>query len=100
MAALFGEFSPLLVLAMVFGLVEFFKKLGVQGNASMALSMGLGVALGVLVQVAALYPAISVWLQIGVFGVLFGLAASGFYDFANKRWPSAKQPSASLPKAG
>lgn len=87
MSALFGDFSPLLILAMIFGLVEFFKKLGVQGNASMIMSMALGVALGVLFQVAELYPQINVWFQIGVFGVLFGLAASGFYDFANKRWP-------------
>lgn len=89
MSALFGEFSPVLLLAMIFGLVEFVKKLGVQGNALTILSMAVGVGLGVLFQVAELYPQINVWFQIAVFGVLFGLAASGFYDFANKRWPQA-----------
>jgi hypothetical protein len=84
METLFGELSPVLVLAMIVGLVEFAKKLHIEGQASLALSMGLGILFGVLFQVAELYPAVAPWFRIAVFGILFGLSASGLYDLGKR----------------
>lgn len=92
MNEVFGEVSPVLVMAMVMGLVEFAKKVGVNGKGSMGLSMGLGVAFGVGYQVAeagsssgglaAVSPA--GWFGMAVFGLLMGLAVSGLYDLGKK----------------
>jgi len=85
---LFGDVSPALIIGMIIGLVEFAKKLGVSGEWSLLLSLGLGVLFGVAVQVADLYPVIAPWLRIVVYGILFSLSASGLYDFAAKRFPA------------
>lgn len=82
MPELFGQFNPLLVIAMIAGLVEFAKKFNVSGNNLTILSMVLGVLFGVGYQLMAMYPAISPWIQMVVYGVLFGLTASGLYDMA------------------
>ncbi len=81
---IFGEFSPLLILTMILGLVEFAKRLSITGNASLILSMVLGVVFGLLWMVAQLYPVVLPWLQAVVFGLLFGLAASGIYDLGKR----------------
>jgi len=74
-------------MALVFGLVEFLKKLGLKGNALTIASMALGVVAGVVYQVAKIYPQAGQWISVGAFGLAVGLAASGLYDFANARWP-------------
>ena len=82
--ALFGDFSPLLILGMIVGLTEFAKKFGVVGNAAIACSMLLGILFAILYQIGQLNPAVDMWLQIVVFGILFGLTACGFYDLGKK----------------
>lgn len=80
----FGEINPVLLVALVLGMVEFAKRLGVSGQASLGLSMALGIAFGVLSQVGELFPTISPWFEIGVYGLLMGLAASGLYDLGKR----------------
>jgi hypothetical protein len=77
---------PLLII--VFGLVEFIKKLGVSGNALTVISMLIGVFLGICYQVSQLNTTFGLWFGIVAFGILIGLAASGIYSFANARFPS------------
>lgn len=84
MSDIFGPLTPLLVLAMIAGLVEFAKKLGINGNWSLGLSMALGVMLGLLMQLAEMYPEISPWVRLVVYGILFGLTASGLYDIGKR----------------
>lgn len=74
---------PLLVV--ILGVVEFLKKLGVNGKASLAASMILGLALGILYQVSLALPAdLAGWLGAVIYGLALGLAASGLYDFSKQ----------------
>ena len=80
---------PLLVV--IFGLVEFAKRLRVTGDALTMLSAGLGILFGVLYQLAQLYPALVPWLGILIYGLAMGLAASGIYDFAKQFKPTIQK---------
>ena len=74
------------LLAVVFGLVEFIKKLGVTGKLLTVLSMVIGVILGILYQLSIKIPTnYTEWFVAAIFGLAIGLAASGFYDFISKR---------------
>jgi hypothetical protein len=73
------------MMALVFGLVEFIKKFKVSGNWLILASAGIGLCLGVGFQIAQMYPEFSKWFGVAVYGILVGLAASGAYDFINKR---------------
>ncbi len=77
-------------LVIVFGLVEFAKKFGIEGRTLTALSMVLGVAIGIFYQLAQKYPAVGEWFQVVMFGLAVGLAASGIYDFMKKRIPKVE----------
>jgi len=79
-------------LVLVFGLVEFAKKLNVSGRALTLLSMALGTAAGVAYQLAQMYPDFARWFGVAVFGLAVGLAASGIYDFADARFPKYTKP--------
>jgi hypothetical protein len=79
---------PLLVI--VFGLVEFAKKLGAQGNTLTVVSAVIGLVLGVAFKLSEMYPAFALWFQVVVFGLAIGLAACGLYDFMNARLPKAQ----------
>ena len=68
--------DPLVVVAILGG-VNFVKALGLSGRVLTLISMLVGVVFAVL---ASILPAQVV--QIGLVGVLSGLGASGFYDFA------------------
>ena len=88
------DFSTLLVngiplAIVVFGLVEFIKSLGLKGNWLTICSLLLGLALGFGYQVSVTGVPVdfSGWFSAGIFGLSLGLVASGFYNFANKRWP-------------
>ena len=74
-------------LVIVFGLVEFAKKFGLQGRTLTALSMVIGVVMGILCQLSLRSQALAEWFQIILFGLAVGLAASGIYDFLNNRIP-------------
>lgn len=88
------DISSLLVasiplLAVIFGLVEFSKSLGLSGKALTVFSLILGLLFGLAFRIAmlGLPVAFSGWFEAVVFGLAIGLVASGFYDFANSRFP-------------
>lgn len=83
---------PLVVI--IFGLVEFIKSLGLTGRILSILSMLIGVVLGLGYHIATLgmpagYPG---WFVAVCFGLAMGLVASGFYNFANDRFPKVDAP--------
>ncbi len=80
----FGQVTPALILVMIPGIVEFAKKLGLGGNWPLVLSMVLGTVLGVVLQLQVMFPTIAPWVNLVVYGVLFGMTASGYYDMAKR----------------
>ncbi len=67
----------------VIGLVEWSKRLGLQGKALQVLSMAIGLALGILYQYSLQPPAdFAGWFGAAVYGIGMGLVASGIYDAA------------------
>ncbi len=88
------DFTQLLVggiplLVVIFGLVEFAKSFGLKGNWLTVISMFLGLAFGIAFRFAqdGIPVGFSAWFVVIIFGLSLGLIASGFYDFANKRFP-------------
>ncbi len=73
------------LLVIVFGLVEFAKKFGLQGKVLTALSMALGILAGIGYQYAQANEVFGQYFEMAVFGLAVGLAASGIYDFLNGR---------------
>lgn len=88
--SLFINGIPLMVV--IFGLVEFSKSLGLAGRWLTALSLTLGLVFGILYQgaISGFPVTFTGWFGIVVFSLALGLMASGFYDFANKRFPEVK----------
>ena len=91
------DLSSLLVagvpfLYIVFGLVEFVKKLGLSGKRLILVSMLIGVILGMAYQVSisGLPATFAAWFGVTCFGLAIGLTASGIYDFLSKRFPTIK----------
>ena len=88
------DFSTLLVngiplIIVVFGLVEFIKALGLQGNWLTVTSLIIGLVLGLCYNIAikGMPYDFAAWFSAVIFGLALGLVASGFYKFANDRWP-------------
>ena len=77
------------LMAVIFGLVEFSKSLGLAGKKLTIVSMVLGLAFGIAYQIAAagIPTAFAGWFTIAVYGLALGLVTSGFYDFADSRLP-------------
>lgn len=74
------------IILIVFGIVEEFKAWGVQGNILRLISLLVGFGMAVLAQMQAGLPVdIGGWITLVVVGVIYGLTASGAYDFLNKR---------------
>lgn len=69
----FGPITPVVLLGAIFGLVEIIKSFGAQGRWATLASLVCGVVLGVLYQLQIPY------FEVGFYGLLLGLAASGFY---------------------
>lgn len=89
------DFSTLLVaglslIIVIFGLVEFSKSLGLKGKALTIFSMLLGVIFGIAYKISetgVIPTEFAGWFAVIVFGLALGLVASGFYDFADSRFP-------------
>jgi len=76
------------IIPLVLGLVEFAKKLGVNGNASLVLSVALGFVLsGVVyaVQGGLIPEAAAPWINLVIVALSGGLGAAGLYDLG-KKW--------------
>jgi hypothetical protein len=84
------DFSQYLVagvplIFVVLGLVEFVKGFGITGNAVKAVSLAIGLILGIGYQLSIAMPAgFAGWFAVVVFGLALGLVASGIYDVVNK----------------
>ncbi len=87
------DFTTLLIdgiplVLVVFGLVEFIKKMGMSGKALTVASLLLGILLGTAYRLTLLMPmTFADWFSTVVFGLALGLVASGLYNFANERLP-------------
>ena len=87
------DFTTLLIdgiplVLVVFGLVEFMKKMGMAGNALTIASLLLGMALGIAYRLTLIIPLdFAGWFSAIIFGLALGLVASGLYNFANSRLP-------------
>ena len=79
------------LIAIIMGLVEFLKRLGITGKWSIVTSMLVGLFLGIGYQLSAKPPAsFADWFGAIVFGLGLGLAASGLYDFVALRAPKVQ----------
>lgn len=68
-------------LAIVFGLVDYYGKWGVQGKLQLASSLLTGLIIGGLIMYFTTYPNTPVdWFIVALFGLLVGLGASGCYN--------------------
>lgn len=75
------------IMALVVGLVEAAKKLGITGPYSTALALALGTAFGVAFYVhqAGGWPAdFAGWFEAIVTGLAVGLASTGLYDVGRR----------------
>jgi len=67
------------------GLVQFAKKFNLKGEACTALSLGLGVVLGVAYQLQAGLPTdFAGWFGAIVYGLALGITTSGLYNVVKK----------------
>lgn len=85
------QFDPT-VMAVILGLVEFLKQVGIKGQASLVASLVLGLALGVAQHLSAngMPTEFAGWFAALIVGLAYGLSASGLYDFA-KRFARSEQ---------
>jgi hypothetical protein len=81
MANFFGDVNPVLLLAMIAGWTEFFKRFGLKDKGALAFALGIGIFFGILFQLAEMYgDLLNPWFKIVVYGFVFGLTAAGLYD--------------------
>lgn len=81
---------PAALSVLIFGIVEFTKKLGLEGKQLTIASFAVAFILAVVYQLPEMFPAAAQWIQLFFFGLAGALSACGLYDFVNKRVP--KQP--------
>lgn len=73
------------IMAIIVGLVEFAKRMGVHGRAALIASMALGVVLGILERITTQPPTEPAgWFEAVLYGLAYGLAASGLYDLGKR----------------
>lgn len=76
--------------AFIFGLVEFLKaSFGLQGTTVTWVSFIVGIVAGALIFLGYLYPAWGPYIAGAFFILASGLVASGYYKFADARFPKA-----------
>ena len=76
------------IIPLVLGLVEFAKKLGLQGNGSLVLSVALGFVFSGIVYAiqSGLIPEVAVpYITLVIVALSGGLGAAGLYDLG-KKW--------------
>jgi hypothetical protein len=77
------------LIAVIVGLVEFYKRLGLRGRASLAASLLTGTALGLGYALTRQPPASPAeWFAAAVYGLALGLTACGLYDL----WAGKSRP--------
>jgi len=80
------------LMLVIFGLVEFIKSLGLKGNLLTVVSLLLGLGFGMAFRISSTGIPIGFggWFEAVVFGLAIGLTTSGFYKFADARWPKVE----------
>lgn len=76
------------IIVLVLGIVEAAKRLGVEGKGSFVLALVVGFGGGGMFYALnnGLLPAVvQPWVEMVVFGLAFGLAATGLYDLQKQR---------------
>ena len=73
------------IMAVIVGLVEFAKMLGLPTKFAPVLAIGIGCGAGLLVQAMAVYPTIAPWVEHAVIGLVVGMVATGLYR-GGSRW--------------
>ena len=76
------EIDGISIILLIVGLVELVKKFGVEGNKLTAISVVVGIVVGVGFKLYSMIPAAAPWIEVAVVGLAFGLAATGLYDLA------------------
>ena len=76
--------TPAVMLVLIFGIVEFIKNFGVQGNVLRIISLCIGVVIAVVFKLREIFPSAQVYIDISFFAISAGLAASGIYDYLKK----------------
>jgi hypothetical protein len=77
------------LIAIILMLVEEIKAWGLQGKILRVVSMLIGLFFAVAYQLAVEMPVtFMAWLVVIAVGLLYGIAASGTYDFIDRRLPS------------
>ena len=78
----------------IFGLVEFSKSFGLTGKWLTGVSMLLGVLFGMAYKFSSsgIPAGFAGWFEVVIFGLMLGLVTSGFYKFADDRFPKADKP--------
>lgn len=81
---------PLIVI--VFALVEEIKAWGLTGKVlrAVALVLGLILALAYQVTIIGIPPDLAGWFTVAILGLLYGLTASGAYNFLDSRFPPTR----------
>ena len=79
------------VIVIVLGIVEFSKRLGLSGKWLLIEAMLLGVVFFGTHRLSSMYPSIAVWVELVVYGLGGGLAATGIFDIVNKRVPEVDE---------
>lgn len=76
------------IVAVIVGLVEFSKQMGLTGRALTAAALGIGLAAGVAYRVSVALPTTYAdWFGAVVYGLALGLCAAGVNDWAKQFRP-------------
>lgn len=79
-------FAGIPLIIIVFAIVEEIKAYGVTGKILRVVSLLVGFTLAFLVQLVEGLPVdIGGWVTLAIVGVIYGLTASGAYDFLDSR---------------
>jgi len=79
----------------VLGVVQFIKGFGLEGNVVKAISLFVGLVLGIGYQLSLVVPVdFAGWFSTVIFGLTLGLVASGVYEVVNQpvKTVPAQQP--------
>jgi len=79
-------FAGIPLIVIVFAIVEEIKAWGVEGKILRVVSLLVGFSMAFLVQLSSGLPAdLTGWITLVLVGVVYGLSASGAYDFLDSR---------------
>lgn len=72
------------IMAVIMGLVQLVKKLGVSGNILILVSVLIGFVIGAVYKLTGMYPQIAPWLELVIFALYMGLGATGLYSVGDR----------------